>query len=154
MGVTEPQATFSACFGAAFMVWHPSKYAELLAEKMAQHGANAWLVNTGWTGGPYGIGSRIRLRYTRTIIDAIHAGALDNVPMVRDPLFGLAVPTTCPHVPDELLIPRNTWASQSAYDRQASKLADLFVENFEQFKAGSSEAIINAGPQRERHFAA
>ena len=147
MGVTEPQATFSACFGAAFMVWHPSKYAELLAAKMEEHGATAWLVNTGWTGGPYGVGSRIKLRYTRSIIDAIHDGALDKVETVTDPLFGLAVPTSCPNVPDELLIPRNTWADGAAYDAQAEKLAKLFSENFVQFAEGSSDAIINAGPR-------
>lgn len=146
VGVTEPEATFSACFGAAFMVWHPSKYAELLAEKMAKHGSTAWLVNTGWTGGPYGVGSRIKLRYTRAIIDAIHDGSLDNVEFVADPIFGLAVPTTCPNVPDELLIPKNTWEDATAYDAQAGKLANLFIKNFEKYKAGSSEAIINAGP--------
>jgi phosphoenolpyruvate carboxykinase (ATP) len=147
MGVTEPQATFSACFGAAFMVWHPSKYAELLAEKMEQHGASAWLVNTGWTGGPYGVGSRIRLKYTRAIIDAIHNGALDNVEMVTDPLFGLAMPTSCPNVPSEILIPKNTWAVSEAYDKQAQKLAHLFIRNFEHYKPGSSQAIIDAGPK-------
>lgn len=146
VGVTEPEATFSACFGAAFMVWHPSKYAELLAEKMEKHGAAAWLVNTGWTGGPYGVGSRISLKYTRAIIDAIHNGSLNNVEYVTDPLFGLAVPTTCPNVPDKLLIPKNTWRDAAAYDQQANKLANLFVKNFESYKAGSSDAIINAGP--------
>ena len=147
VGVTEPQATFSACFGAAFMVWHPSKYAELLAEKMERHGSTAWLVNTGWTGGPYGVGSRISLKYTRAIIDAIHDGALDNVEYVTDPRFGLAVPTSCPNVPSELLTPKNTWADGDAYDAQAGKLAQLFTQNFEQYKEGSSEAIINAGPK-------
>ncbi|WP_420628136.1 phosphoenolpyruvate carboxykinase (ATP) [Candidatus Leptofilum sp.] len=147
MGVTEPQATFSACFGAAFMVWHPSKYAELLAEKMEEHGASAWLVNTGWTGGPFGIGSRINLPYTRAIIDAIHNGDLDNVDYVTDPIFGLAVPTSCPNVPDNLLIPKNTWSDAAAYDKQAEKLANLFIDNFEAYKEGSSEAIINAGPK-------
>jgi len=146
VGVTEPEATFSACFGAAFMVWHPSKYAELLAAKMAEYGTTAWLINTGWTGGPYGVGSRIKLRYTRAIIDAIHDGSLDNVEFVTDPIFGLAVPATCPSVPDEMLVPKNTWQDEAAYDAQAVKLANLFVKNFEKYKAGSSEAIINAGP--------
>ncbi len=146
VGITEPEATFSACFGAAFMVWHPSKYAELLAEKMATHGATAWLVNTGWTGGPYGVGSRIKLKYTRAIIDAIHQGLLEDVEYMTDPIFGLAVPTTCTIVPDELLIPRNTWGDGEAYDKQAGKLANLFAKNFEKYKEGSSEAIINAGP--------
>jgi phosphoenolpyruvate carboxykinase (ATP) len=147
VGVTEPEATFSACFGAAFMVWHPSKYAELLAEKMEEHGAKAWLVNTGWTGGPYGVGSRIRLKYTRAIIDAIHDGSLDQVETVTDPIFGVAVPTTCPNVPDGVLIPKDTWVDDAAYDQQAQKLAYLFAENFEKYKAGSSDAIINAGPK-------
>ncbi|MCA9918716.1 MAG: phosphoenolpyruvate carboxykinase (ATP) [Anaerolineales bacterium] len=147
VGVTEPQATFSACFGAAFMVWHPSKYAELLAEKMAKHGASAWLVNTGWTGGPYGVGSRMKLPYTRAIIDAIHSGELDNVAYVTDPIFGLAIPASCPNVPDELLVPKNTWSDGTAYDKQAEKLANLFIKNFEKYKEGSSEAIINAGPK-------
>ena len=146
VGVTDPEATFSACFGAAFMVWHPSKYAELLAEKMETHGASAWLVNTGWTGGPFGVGSRIELKYTRAIIDAIHDGSLNNVSYTTDPIFGLAVPTTCPNVPDEVLIPKNTWNDAQAYDKQARKLAELFINNFEKYKAGSSDAIINAGP--------
>lgn len=146
VGITEPEATFSACFGAAFMVWHPSKYAELLAEKMSEHGTSAWLVNTGWTGGPYGVGSRIKLKYTRAIIDAIHKGLLDDVTYTTDPIFGLAVPTTCTIVPDELLIPRNTWSDGEAYDKQAHKLANLFIKNFEKYKEGSSQAIINAGP--------
>jgi phosphoenolpyruvate carboxykinase (ATP) len=147
MGVTEPQATFSACFGAAFMVWHPSKYAELLAEKMAKHGANAWLVNTGWTGGPHGVGSRIKLKYTRAIIDAIHDGSLDGAETAVDPIFGFAVPTSCPNVPDELLVPKNTWADKAAYDAQAAKLANLFTKNFKQYEEGSSAAIIGAGPK-------
>ncbi len=146
VGVTEPQATFSACFGAAFMVWHPSKYAELLAQKMEVYGATAWLVNTGWTGGPYGVGKRISLKHTRAIIDAIHNGTLENVDYVADPLFGITIPSTCPNVPAEILTPKNTWADGEAYDKQAHKLAELFIDNFENYKAGSSEAIINAGP--------
>ncbi len=146
VGVVEPEATFSACFGAAFMVWHPSKYAELLAAKMEKHGANAWLVNTGWTGGPYGTGSRISLKYTRAIIDAIHNGSFDDVEFVTDSRFGLAVPTSCPGVPSELLTPKNTWADGDAYDKKAQVLAELFIKNFEQFKEGSSAAIISAGP--------
>ena len=120
-----------------------------LAEKMAKHGANAWLVNTGWTVGPYGVGSRMELKYTRAIIDAIHNGDLDDVDVeyTTDPIFGLAVPTSCPIVPDELLIPKNTWADAAAYDKQAEKLANLFIKNFEAYKEGSSDAIINAGPK-------
>lgn len=147
MGVTEPKATFSACYGAAFMVWHPSKYAELLAEKMAEHGSTAWLVNTGWTGGPHGVGSRIKLRYTRAIIDAIHDGSLAKAETVVDPTFGLAVPVECAGVPSELLVPRNTWTDTAAYDVQAAKLADLFNQNFTQFADGSSRAIMEAGPR-------
>ncbi len=147
MGVTEPEATFSACFGAAFIVWHPSVYAELLAKKMEENNATAWLINTGWTGGSYGEGERIRLRYTRSIIDAIHNGTLSNVQTVTDPIFGLAMPTACLHVPDKILRPRNTWFDEDAYDAQARQLAQLFTKNFEQYKEGSSEAIINAGPR-------
>ena len=147
MGVTEPQATFSACFGAAFMVWHPSKYAELLAQKIKENNTNVWLVNTGWSGGPYGEGSRIKLRYTRAIIDAIHDGALSDVPMTPDPVFGVAVPDNCPNVPDELLKPRNTWQDPAAYDAKAAHLAGLFAENFKEFADGCSEAIRQAGPK-------
>jgi phosphoenolpyruvate carboxykinase (ATP) len=147
VGVTKPEATFSACFGAAFMVWHPSKYAELLAKKMKTHKANAWLVNTGWTGGPHGVGSRISLKYTRAIIDAIHDGSLASVRYEEDPLFGLAIPTSCPNVPDEILWPKNTWEDQAAFDKQARKLAELFTKNFEAYKEGSSQAIIDAGPR-------
>ncbi|MEM9666750.1 MAG: phosphoenolpyruvate carboxykinase (ATP), partial [Bacteroidota bacterium] len=147
VGVTEPEATFSACFGAPFMVWHPSKYAELLAQKMEANNVKAWLVNTGWTGGAYGTGHRMSLQHTRAILDAIHAGALDEAPTTTDPIFGFEVPTVCPHVPAEVLIPRHTWADKEAYDRQAQKLAELFAKNFEQFAEGSSDAIINAGPK-------
>lgn len=147
VGVTEPKATFSACFGAPFMVWHPSKYAELLAQKIERHGSDVWLVNTGWTGGPYGTGKRMSLKHTRAIIDAIHDGSLSDAPTVEDPIFGVAVPTVCAGVPDEILIPRNTWSDPEAYDKQAATLARLFVENFEQFREGSSDAILNAAPR-------
>ena len=145
-GVTEPQATFSACFGAAFIVWHPNKYAELLAEKMRTHGTEAWLINTGWSGGPYGVGSRMKLSYTRAIIDAIHDGSLAKTEVVEDPIFKVAVPKECKGVPSELLIPRNTWADSSAFDETAKKLATLFHDNFEKFKEGCSAEIIGAGP--------
>ncbi len=146
-GIDEPEATFSACFGAAFMMWHPSKYAELLAEKMRRHKASAWLVNTGWSGGPYGEGSRISLKYTRAIIDAIHSGALNDAQTEEEPIFGMAVPTVVPGVPSELLIPRNTWKSKEAYDRTAARLADLFVKNFEKFASGANEEVAAAGPR-------
>lgn len=146
MGVTEPEATFSACFGAAFMVWHPSVYAELLAKKMEENNSTAWLINTGWTGGPYGEGERIRLGYTRSIIDAIHSGELANTPTVTDPIFGLATPIACSHVPDKILQPKYTWYDHDAFDTQAENLAKLFAKNFEKYRAGSSQAIIDAGP--------
>jgi len=146
MGVTEPTATFSACFGAAFMVWHPSKYAELLSEKIQENGTKVWLVNTGWTGGAYGVGSRIKLRYTRAILDAIHNGELANAPTVVDEIFGLEIPTSCAEVPSELLIPQNTWSNQAEYTATAKKLAALFNNNFETYKEGCSDEIIQAGP--------
>src|SRR5690606_13305602 len=141
VGVTEPTATFSACFGAPFLVWHPTKYAEMLAEKLDKHGAQTWLVNTGWTGGAYGVGSRMSLDHTRAIIDAIHSGALAKAPTVEDPLFGLAVPTECPGVPSQVLVPRNTWADKTAYDNTARKLASLFKDNFAQYEGQASDAI-------------
>ena len=147
MGVTEPQATFSACFGAAFMVWHPNKYANLLAEKMAEFGANAWLINTGWVGGGYGVGERIKLRYTRAIIDAIHSGELSKAATTSDPIFGFAIPTACSGVPTELLVPKNAWASATEYDKTAAHLATLFDTNFKKFEEGCSAAITNAGPK-------
>jgi phosphoenolpyruvate carboxykinase (ATP) len=146
MGVTEPTATFSACFGAAFMVWHPNKYAQLLADKMEKHGATAWLVNTGWVGGSYGVGERIKLKYTRAIIDAIHNGSLDNAIFVKDNIFGFEVPTTCDNVASELLLPRNAWASATDYDAKATHLAHLFNANFEKYKEGCTQDIIDAAP--------
>ena len=146
MGVTEPKATFSACFGAAFLVLHPAKYAEMLAQKMRQHGSTAWLVNTGWTGGAYGTGSRISLKHTRALIDAIHSGQLDEVELVRDEYFNVLVPTSCPGVPSELLQPRNTWADAAQFDATARKLVGLFHKNFALYAEGSSQAIIDAGP--------
>src|SRR5205823_14542593 len=122
VGVKDPEPTFSPCFGGPFLVWHPTKYAEMLAAKLKNHGAQTWLVNTGWSGGAYGVGSRIKLKYTRAIIDAIHAGALGNVATVEDPTFGLAVPTECPGVPSEILQPRNTWADKAAFDDKAKKV--------------------------------
>ncbi|RME24140.1 MAG: phosphoenolpyruvate carboxykinase (ATP) [Deltaproteobacteria bacterium] len=147
VGVVEPEATFSACFGAPFLVWHPARYAEMLAERIQKHGADTWLVNTGWTGGPYGVGHRMRIAHTRAIIDAIHAGELRDAPTVEDPVFGFAVPTVCTGVPPEVLIPRNTWADKEAYDATARKLARLFIDNFKTFESGASDAIRNAGPR-------
>ncbi|MCK6507285.1 phosphoenolpyruvate carboxykinase (ATP) [Myxococcota bacterium] len=147
VGVTEPEPNFSACFGAPFLVWHPARYAELLAAKIEKHKARVWLVNTGWTGGPYGVGHRMKLSHTRAIIDAIHGGALKDVPKVEDPRFGFQIPTTCPNVPAEVLQPKNTWSDEDAYEKQALKLAGLFRKNFEKYESGASEAIKNAGPR-------
>ena len=147
MGVTEPQATFSANFGAAFMMWHPNKYAELLAEKMRKHQARAWLVNTGWTGGSYGVGSRIKLKYTRAMIDAIHNNSFDNVAMEQDPDFGFEIPAECPGVPSEILMPKNTWEDKAGYDAIKQKLVGLFRDNFKQFEAKVNPEIVKAGPQ-------
>jgi phosphoenolpyruvate carboxykinase (ATP) len=146
MGVTEPQATFSPCFGGPFLVWHPSKYAELLAAKMKAHNARVWLVNTGWVGGAYGSGKRINLKNTRAIIDAIHSGALAKARTHRDATFGFDVIAECPNVPSEILIPRNAWADQSAYDATARKLASLFKENFKTYEGGASPEVKAAGP--------
>jgi phosphoenolpyruvate carboxykinase (ATP) len=147
MGVTEPSATFSACFGAAFMVWHPSKYAELLADKINEHNTNVWLVNTGWIGGGYGVGSRIKLSYTRAIIDAIHSGELESTPTIRENVFGLELPTVCKNVPTEILIPENLWEDKTTYKTQLTNLAKLFNKNFEDFANGCSEAILSAAPK-------
>lgn len=146
MGVTEPQATFSACFGAAFMMWHPNKYAELLAEKMRKHKVTAWLVNTGWTGGAHGVGSRIKLKYTRAMIDAIHHGDFDQATYTKDAAFGFEIPGTCPGVPDAVMIPENTWDDKKAYAATKAKLVALFKENFKKFEAGVNAEIIAAGP--------
>jgi len=147
MGVVEPEATFSACFGAAFLVWHPGSYAQLLADKMRRHKAQAWLINTGWTGGAYGVGKRIALDHTRAIIDAIHDGALANCCTAEDPIFGLQVPTSVPNVPSEILMPQGTWADAAAYRRTAQKLARLFHQNFLQYADGASDATKAAGPR-------
>jgi phosphoenolpyruvate carboxykinase (ATP) len=147
VGVKDPEPTFSPCFGGPFLVWHPTKYAEMLSDKLKNHSAQTWLVNTGWSGGSYGTGSRIKLKYTRAIIDAIHSGALAAAPTQIDPVFGLAVPTSCPDVPNELLIPRNTWADKAAYDEKARKVAALFRENFKKYESHASAEIRGAGPK-------
>jgi phosphoenolpyruvate carboxykinase (ATP) len=146
VGVTEPEATFSPCFGGPFLVWHPGKYAALLAEKITSHGAQVWLVNTGWSGGPHGVGSRIRLAHTRAILDGIHDGLLDQAATQREPFFGLQVLTQCPNVPSQMLMPRSTWSDPAAYDQAAKKLAALFRDNFKSFANGVSEAVRQAGP--------
>jgi phosphoenolpyruvate carboxykinase (ATP) len=146
MGVTEPQATFSPCFGGPFLVWHPSKYAELLAAKMKKHNTRVWLVNTGWGGGAHGTGKRISLKHTRAIADAIHSGALAKAKTQRDPTFGFDVVTECPNVPAEILVPRNAWADKAAYDATAKKLARLFKENFKTYETGAAAEVKAAGP--------
>jgi len=146
-GVTEPQATFSACFGAVFLVWHPTKYAEMLGQLLDQHGAQVWLVNTGWSGGPYGVGARMKLGYTRAMVRALLAGKLDHAQVTPDPIFGLPIPSMVEGVPAEVLQPRLTWKDGAAYDTQAKKLAAMFEENIKKFGAAVSPAILGAGPK-------
>ena len=145
-GVTEPSATFSACFGAPFLPRHPGVYAKMLGEKIAKHGAKVWLVNTGWTGGPHGSGSRMKLAHTRTMVRAALAGALDGATFRKDPIFGFEVPTAVPDVPSNILDPRSTWKDPAAYDAQAAKLARMFRDNFATFAAGVDPAVAAAGP--------
>ncbi len=146
-GVTEPTATFSACFGAPFMPLHPSDYAELLAEKMEKHKAHCWLVNTGWSGGAYGVGKRMSIHHTRAMIRAILNGELAKSDFEAHPVFGVLVPTTCPDVPSEVLNPRNTWEDKDEYDAKARHLANLFNENFKSFEDGVSDAVKDAAPK-------
>ncbi len=146
-GVTEPQATFSACFGAPFMPLHPTVYAELLAKKIKEHNSAVWLINTGWTGGVYGVGNRMKLSYTRRMVNAALAGELNNVEFKEEPFFGLMIPTSMPDVPAEILDPRSTWSDGAAYDAKAKELAEMFKANFEQFKDQASEDILMGGPK-------
>jgi len=146
-GVKEPQPTFSACFGAAFLPLHPTKYAELLGKKLDNSQVNVWLINTGWTGGAYGVGERISLKNTRALINAALGGGLDTVNYHTDDIFGLQVPETCPEVPTEMLTPKNTWSDKNGYDEKAYELAGFFVKNFEKYSDGASEAIRNAAPK-------
>ena len=146
-GVTEPQATFSACFGAVFLVWHPTKYAEMLGQLLKQHDAQVWLVNTGWSGGAYGTGKRMKLGYTRAMVRAALNGSLVKGATKVDPVFGLEIPTAVDGVPAEVLDPRGTWSDGGAYDTQAQKLADMFRENIKKFGAAVSPAILAAGPK-------
>ncbi|MEL7672951.1 MAG: phosphoenolpyruvate carboxykinase (ATP), partial [Chloroflexota bacterium] len=146
-GVTEPKATFSTCFGAPFMPLHPTVYAGLLAKKVEQHGAKLWLVNTGWTGGPYGEGSRMKLSYTRAMVRAALNGELDNVPTVTDPVFGFALPAEVPGVPGDILQPRNTWSDPAAYDARARQLVELFHNYMQQFEAAMTDEVKAAAPK-------
>ena len=146
-GIKEPEATFSTCFGAPFMVLHPGVYADLLGKQMARHNAACWLVNTGWSGGPYGVGHRMKISYTRAMIRAILNGSLAQTETTPDPIFGVNVPVSCPDVPQEVLQPRNTWQDKEAYDRQARDLARRFNENFKKYEAGVSEAVRAVAPK-------
>ena len=146
LGVTEPQATFSACFGAPFMSRKPAVYAKMLGENIEKNAVSVWLVNTGWTGGPYGEGTRMKLSHTRAMVRAALSGALDEVETAEHPIFGVHVPRSCPDVPSEVLDPRGTWADGEAYDRQARKLAGMFDKNFEKFRDDVSEDVLAAAP--------
>jgi phosphoenolpyruvate carboxykinase (ATP) len=148
-GVTEPQATFSTCFGAPFMVLHPGVYADLLGKKMQEHKSACWLVNTGWSGGPYGEGKRMSIKYTRAMIRAILNGSLAQAETRPDPVFGVHVPTSVPDVPSEVLAPRNTWRDPEAYDRKARELAGRFNENFRKYESGVSESVRAVAPKAD-----
>ncbi|MDQ1593356.1 MAG: phosphoenolpyruvate carboxykinase [Pyrinomonadaceae bacterium] len=148
-GVTEPEATFSTCFGAPFMVLHPGTYAKLLGEKLKEHKANCWLVNTGWSGGPYGEGQRMKIKYTRAMIRAILNGSLAEVETQPDPIFGVGVPVSCPEVPAEVLSPRNTWKDPEAYDRKAKELAERFNQNFTKYADGVSPEVRAVAPKAD-----
>lgn len=150
-GITEPVPSFSACFGEPFMPLHPTKYAEMLSKKMTDAGVNVWLINTGWSGGPYGTGSRIKLKYTRSMITEILKGSLDNIEFEQHPIFGLFMPKYCPSVPTEMLNPMNTWLNKGAYISKAIHLAHFFHLNFEKFANEASEHIIEGGPLIDEH---
>lgn len=145
-GVTEPVPTFSPCFGGPFLPLHPRQYAELLGQNIEKYGVNVWFINTGWTGGAYGVGKRMAINHTRTIVNAALDGKLDNVATETDPIFGLEVPVECPGVPTDVLNPRLTWPDSGAYDAQAKKLAGLFQDNFVKYADDVSEAVRSAGP--------
>jgi phosphoenolpyruvate carboxykinase (ATP) len=146
-GVTEPKPTFSACFGAPFLPLHPGKYAQMLGKKMQENNVNVWMINTGWTGGPYGIGNRMKLKFTRAMITAALEGELDTMITEKHPVFGVAVPVACPGVPSDILNPRNTWSDKNAYDEKAKYLAGLFIKNFEKYADGVSKEILAAAPK-------
>jgi phosphoenolpyruvate carboxykinase (ATP) len=144
-GVTTPQATFSSCFGAAFLPRRPGEYANLLRERIEKHKVRCYLLNTGWTGGPYGVGKRININYTRAMVRAAISGEIDKAQVKTEPIFGLRVPASCPDVPSDILMPRSTWSDPVAYDRQAHQLAELFKKNFAQFDL--TDNVVTAGPQ-------
>jgi phosphoenolpyruvate carboxykinase (ATP) len=146
-GVTEPTKTFSACFGAPFLPLHPAKYADMLGKKMKKHNVKVWLINTGWSGGEYGIGERIKLKYTRAMISAALSGKLDKVDYETTDIFGLNIPTECEGVPSEILSPRNTWKDKLAFDAKAIMLAESFITNFEKYASGAGKEILEAAPK-------
>ena len=146
VGVKEPQATFSTCFGAPFMPRHPGEYAAMLVDRLATWDVPVWLVNTGWTGGPYGTGERMNINHTRAMVRAALDGRLDGVPTVEDAIFRIAVPTSCPDVPTAFLQPRSTWPDEAAYDRAAARLAAKIAENFAEYADGVPQAVREAGP--------
>jgi phosphoenolpyruvate carboxykinase (ATP) len=146
-GVVEPKSTFSACFGAPFLPLHPGRYAQMLGEKMRKHDVNVWMINTGWSGGPYGVGHRMSLPHTRAMITAALDGKLQDVAFEAHPVFGMMMPTSCPNVPSDILNPRNTWADPSAYDEKAKDLARQFIKNFEKYASGVSHEILEAAPK-------
>ena len=144
----EPEITFSACFGAPFMVHHPYYYADMLRRKIIRHKASCWLVNTGWTGGPFGVGKRISIKYTRALLDAALSGKLHEVEYRKDPVFGFDVPRSCPEVPEHVLDPSNTWGDKEAYDQKYDQLAALYIENFKKYAAGCPKEVASVGPKR------
>jgi phosphoenolpyruvate carboxykinase (ATP) len=147
VGVAEPQATFSTCFGAPFMPRHPAEYASMLGERLDRHAVPVWLVNTGWTGGPYGVGHRMNIAETRDMVRAALDGLLEGVPTTTDPVFGVEVPTAVPGVPPTVLTPRDTWPDGAAYDAQAARLAGMFRDNFQRFAGRVSASVAAAGPR-------
>ena len=146
VGVTEPEATFSPCFGGPFLVWHPGVYANLLAEKIRKHNANVWLVNTGWSGGSFGTGSRMPLRLTRTIVDGIHSGSLASAPVVHDPILNLDIVSECAGVPAEMMQPRLAWSNATLYEEASRKLAARFCANFKKYTDAVDANVIASGP--------
>jgi phosphoenolpyruvate carboxykinase (ATP) len=143
----EPTITFSACFGAPFMMLHPSRYAELLRGKIERYGVKCWLVNTGWVGGAFGVGNRISIKYTRALLNAALSGKLEDVKFKTDPVFGFEMPTECPDVPAEVLDPSSSWSDSDEYDKKYKQLAQRFVENFKKFEDGTSKEVVGAGPK-------
>jgi len=146
-GINEPQATFSACFGAPFMALPPTRYAQLLGEKIAKHKVDVWLVNTGWSGGPYGEGKRMDLTLTRAIVSAVLSGQLKDIKTEVDPIFGFGIPVSCPGVDAKVLIPRNTWKAPDAYDKKARELAKMFNDNFKEYEKDTTSEVKAASPK-------